>query len=132
MWLVNDEAISDDPRVFILSLSGLGFSEGPGCATSLDPTEAGSAAAAAGWRYVGADFVAGRPAHHVTCAGGDLWIDDATRLILRVRQPDLDDAGNPVAGGAVHTTEVTKIEFGEQPAGAVRPHTAEWRRSHDG
>ena len=116
VWLVNDEAISDDPRVFILTLSGLGFSEGQGCATSLDPSEASSATATAGWRYVGAESVAGRPADHLTCAAGDLWIDDATRLILRVRQPDLDDAGNPVPGGAVQTTEVTKIEFGEQPA----------------
>ena len=116
-WLVNDEAISDDPRVFILSISGLGFSEGPGCATSVDPSEAGGATATAGWRYVGADSVAGRPAHHLTCAAGDLWIDDATRLVLRVRQPDLDGAGNPVPGSAVRTTEVTKIEFGEQPAG---------------
>ncbi len=117
VWLVDDEVISDDPRVFILSLSGLGFSDVPGCETSVDPSEAGTATAATGWRYVGADSVAGRPAHHLTCAAGDLWIDDATRLILRVRQPDLDDGGNPVPGGAVHTTEVTKIEFGEQPAG---------------
>ena len=35
--------------------------------------------------------------------------------ILRVRQPDTDDAGNPIPG-AITTTEVTKIEFGEQPA----------------
>ena len=117
VWLVGDEVISDDPRVFILSLSGLGFSDVPGCATSVDPSEADNATAATGWRYVGPDSVAGRPVHHVTCTGGDLWIDDATRLTLRVRQPDLDDAGNPVPSGAVHTTEVTKIEFGEQPAG---------------
>ena len=115
VWLVDDEAISDDPRVFILPLTGLGFSGGPGCETSADPSETGSATAAADWRYVGADSVAGRAAHHLTCNGGDLWIDDATGLVLRVRQPDLDDAGNPIPGGLVHTTEVTKIEFGEQP-----------------
>ena len=115
VWIVNDEAISDDPRVFILSLSGLAFSGGSGCETSLDPSDAGSATAATGWRYVGAESVAGRPAHHLACASGDIWIDDATRLVLRVRQPDLDGAGNPVPGAAFRTTEVTKIEFGEQP-----------------
>ena len=77
--------------------------------------EAGSWTGATGWRYVGADFVAGRPAHHLACAGEDLWLDDETRLILRVRAPDIDEAGNPVPG-AFSTTEVTEIEFGEQPA----------------
>ena len=114
---MNDEAIWDDPRVFILLplRPGVqwraGLRDEPGSERGRQ-----TATAATGWRYVGADSVAGRPAHHLTCAGGDLWIDDATRLILRVRQPDLDDAGNPIPGGAVRTTEVTKIEFGEQPA----------------
>jgi hypothetical protein len=81
----------------------------------MTPSEVGKGTTATAWRYVGADSVAGRPAHHFACGGGDLWLDDETRLILRVRQQDTDDAGNPVPG-AFNTIEVTKIGFGDQPA----------------
>ena len=40
-----------------------------------------------GWRYVATEYVIGRPTFHVTCGGGDLWIDVDTRLILRSRGP---------------------------------------------
>ena len=117
-----DEAIGDDPRVFIRTLSALGFRGGPGCEMSRDPSETGSGTAAAGWRYVGAESVAGRPAHHLTCAGEDLWIDDR-------------DAADPARPGSsrlttratrsqapIPTKEVTEIEFGEQPAALFASH----------
>ena len=52
--------------------------------------------AATGWRYIGAEYVAGRPTHHVACVGEhaldiDLWLDIETRLILRTREPLTDD-----------------------------------------
>ncbi len=116
VWLEQDDAIGEDPRVYILShLTGLGFGGGSGCEMTRDPSEVGNSTAATGWRYVGADSVAGRPAHHLACAGGDVWIDDQTRLVLRVREQDIDDGGNPIPGSLL-STEVTKIEFGEQPA----------------
>ena len=83
-----------------------------------DPSEAGDANAATGWRYVGLEYVAGRPTHHVTCGGGDLWIDIETRLILRTQGPAVDDAGQPIP---VEFTEVTEIAFGEQPAALFEP-----------
>ncbi len=113
VWVEQEEAIGDDPRVYLRALSGLRFGGGSGC--EMTPSEVGDGTTATGWRYVGADSVAGRPARHLACGGGDLWLDDETRLILRVRQPDTDDAGNPIPG-AFSTTEVTKIEFGDQPA----------------
>jgi hypothetical protein len=116
VWVEQDEAIGDDPRVWIYHLTGLYSGGGSGCEMTRDPSEAGNGTAATGWRYVGADSVAGRPAHHLACAGNEVWIDDETRLILRIRDQDVDDAGNPIPGGAVRTTEVTMIEFGEQPA----------------
>ena len=45
----------------------------------------------------------------------DLWLDIETRLILRTREPETDDAGQPIPG-AFGCTEVTEIAFGEQPA----------------
>ncbi len=78
-----------------------------------DPSEVGNGATASGWRYVGVEDVAGRPTHHVACVG-DVWIDIETRLILRVREPRLDDADQPIPG-QYDSTEVTEIEFGEQP-----------------
>ena len=82
-----------------------------------DPSEVGNGTAAAGWRYVGLEYVAGRPTHHVACVG-DLWIDIETRLILRTQGPAVDDAGQPIP---VESTEVTEIAFGEQPAALFEP-----------
>ena len=44
-------------------------STGRGCDLTRNPDEAGNGTAAAGWRYVGIEAVAGRRAHHVTCDG---------------------------------------------------------------
>jgi len=112
------EAIGDDPRVFLRTI--LNAAEGPGCEMERDPGEADSGTAATGWRYVGVESVAGRPTHHVACVGDlsvdiDLWLDIETRLILRTREPETDDAGQPIPG-QFGTTEVTEIAFGQQPA----------------
>jgi hypothetical protein len=113
VWVDYDEAIGEDPRGYLRALSRLlEFSGGSDCAMS--QSDLGDGTTAAGWRSIGADSVAGRRAHHFACGGGDLWLDDETRLILRVRQPATDDAGNPIPGASA-TTEVTQIEFGDQP-----------------
>ena len=104
------EAIGEDPRVFLRTV--LGADEAPGCEMERDPSAVGSGTAAAGWRYVGLEYVAGRPTHRVRCVG-DLWIDIETRLILRTQGPAIDEAGQPIA---IEFTEVTEIAFGEQPA----------------
>ncbi len=120
------EAIGEDPRVYLRSvLSSPG--EGPGCEMERDPSEVGNGTAAAGWRYVGLEYVAGRPTHHVACVG-DLWIDIETRLILRTQRPAVDDAGQPVP---VESTEVTEIAFGEQPAALFEPPEGVTRVSED-
>ena len=120
------EAIGEDPRVFLRTvLSSPG--EGPGCEMERDPSEVGNGTAAAGWRYVGLEYVAGRPTHHVACVG-DLWIDIETRLILRTQGPAVDDAGQPIP---VESTEVTEIAFGEQPAALFEPPEGLARMSED-
>ena len=77
------EAIGEDPRVYIRTVLS---AEGPECEMEPDPSEVGNGTAATGWRYVGVEYVAGRPTHHVACVG-DLWLDIETRLILRIREP---------------------------------------------
>jgi hypothetical protein len=109
------EAIGEDPRMHLRGV--LSGDQWPGCATERDPGAEGSDSP--GWRYVGLEVVAGRPTHHVACVG-DLWIDTETRLILRTRQPQTDDEGQPVSG-QFETTEVTDIVFGEQPAALFEP-----------
>ena len=120
------EAIGDDPRVFLRTVLNAGET-GPGCEMERDPSEVGSGTVAAGWRYVGLEYVAGRPTHHVACVG-DLWIDIETRLILRTQGPPVDDAGQPVP---VEFTEVTEIAFGEQPATLFEPPEGVARISED-
>ena len=61
------EAFGDDPRVFIRTV--LNTDEGPGCEMERDPSAVGSGTAASGWRYVGVEYVAGRPTHHFACVG---------------------------------------------------------------
>ena len=111
------EAFGDDPRVFIRTV--LNSEEGPGCEMERDPSEVGNGTAATGWRYVGAEYVAGRPTHHFACVG-EIWLDIETRLILRTRAPETDDAGQPIPG-QFGTREVTEIAFGEQPAALFEP-----------
>lgn len=117
------ESFGDDPRVFLRTI--LGAAEGPGCEMERDPDAAGSGTAATGWRYVGDEYVTGRPTHHVACVGEhaldiDLWLDIETRLILRTRAPLTDDAGQPIPG-QFGGREVTQIAFGEQPAALFEP-----------
>jgi hypothetical protein len=121
------EAIGDDPRVFLRQVlnGGRNAADGAGCEMERDPSEVGNGTAATGWRYVGLEYVAGRPTHHVACVGdlsldSDLWLDIETRLILRMREPLTDEAGQPIAG-QFGTTEVTEIAFGEQPAALFEP-----------
>jgi hypothetical protein len=107
------EAFGDDPRmwiwIWILNSGG-----GPGCEMERDPSEVGNGTAATGWRHVGVEYVAGRPTHHFACVG-EIWLDIETRLILRARAPETDDAGKAIPG-QFSTMEVTEITFGEQPA----------------
>jgi hypothetical protein len=119
-----EEAIGDDPRVFLRTVLRAD-DDGPGCEMERDPSAVGNGTAASGWRYVGAEYVAGRPTHHVACVGDlaldiDLWLDVETRLILRTRAPLTDDAGQ-VIPGQFRTREVTEIAFGEQPAVLFEP-----------
>jgi hypothetical protein len=119
VWVESDEeVIGEDPRVFLRTI--LGAADVPGCEMERDPSEVGNGTVATGWRYVGVEYVAGRPTHHVACVGElsvdiDLWLDIETRLILRTREPLTDDAGQPIPG-QFRTTEVTEIAFGDQPA----------------
>jgi hypothetical protein len=117
VWVVQDGAIGEDPRGYILSTIGSGpFAfDGAGCELSRDAGQDGNVTAASGWRYTGVEDIAGRPADHFACGGGDLWLDIETRLIMRARAPMLDDAGQPIPG-QFRTIEVTDIAFGEQPA----------------
>ena len=120
------EAFGDDPRVFLRTiLNAANVAAGPGCEMERDPSAVGNGTAATGWRHVGVEYVAGRPTHHVACVGDlsvdiDLWLDIETRLILRTREPETDDAGQLIPG-QFGTTEVTEITFGEQPAALFQP-----------
>lgn len=111
------EAFGDDPRMWIRIV--LNSEEGPGCEMERDPSEVGNGTAATGWRHVGVEYVAGRPTHHFACVG-EIWLDIETRLILRTRAPETDDAGQPIPG-QLGTMEVTEIAFGEQPAALFEP-----------
>jgi hypothetical protein len=116
------EAVDDNAREYIRSILNAGgnAAEAPGCEMERDPSEVGDGSAATGWRYVGVEYVAGRPTHHVACVGNlsvdtNLWLDIETRLIMRIREPMADDAGQLIPG-QFGTTEVTEITFGEQPS----------------
>jgi hypothetical protein len=116
------EAVDDNARGYIRTVLNAGgnAADAPGCEMERDPSAVGDVSAATGWRYIGVEYVAGRPTHHVACAGKlsvdtDLWLDIETRLILRMREPLADDAGQPIPG-QFGTIEVTEITFGELPA----------------
>jgi hypothetical protein len=116
VWVEQQGAISEDPRVFLLAEMEGGAAYGqPGCEVTRNDGEAGNGTAASGWTYVDAESVAGRPAFHVACGGGELWIDADTRLVLRSRGLVRDANLQPVPG-AIRTVEVTSLEFGGQPA----------------
>ena len=115
-WVKQDEAISEDPRVFLVAeLMGSGAGAGVGCGVTRNEGEVGNGIAADAWTYVGPEAVLGRPAFHITCAGGHLWIDPETRLILRSEGPARDADFQPIPGSS-RTIEVTAIEFGDPPA----------------
>ena len=110
VWVEQQGAISEDPRVFVLgAMEGAAGYDGPGCGV------AGADPPATGWTYGGLEYIAGRPTFHVTCGGGELWIDVETRLVMRSRGPMLDAAFKPVPGSS-RTIEVTGLAFGDQPA----------------
>ncbi len=116
-WVQQDGAISEDPRVFLLAeTEGGGATAQPGCEMTRNQGEIGNGTAAEGWKYLGPESVLGRPAYHVGCAGGELWIDAETRLILRSQGPSHDKDFQPIPG-SVRTIEVTGLAFGEQPPG---------------
>jgi hypothetical protein len=124
VWSRQDGAMTEDPRVFLLAaMLGAGSGNQPGCGVTRADGEFGDGTAASGWRFVGTEYVAGRPTFHVACGGGDLWIDVATRLILRSQGSGQTGAVSPVTGqplpdasGAKETIEVTDLELGDQPA----------------
>jgi len=68
-----------------------------------------------GWRWVGVDLVLGRPADHLGCDLEDLWIDQATSLILRQEvRPD-----DPLQ--RMETIwEVVALDLGPQPPDLFR------------
>jgi hypothetical protein len=111
-WVEQPRAISEDPRVFVLAeLEGNGVQ--PGCEVTGSTSGITSPV---GWSFARREDVNGRPAYHVTCGGGDLWIDEATRLILRSTGPARPDGAFGPAAGAVSTLEVTELDFGDQRA----------------
>ena len=126
VWVEQGHEAIDVPRAYIRGVLNAGETR-PGCEMERDSSEVANGSAAAGWRYVGLEYVAGRPTHHVACVG-DLWIDIETRLILRTQGPAVDDAGQPIP---VESTEVTEIAFGEQPAVLFEPPEGVARISED-
>src|SRR5439155_13503779 len=112
MWYQQDGAIQEDPRVFVYAtLGAASFTGGSGCEVAVSPGEVYPYTPGSGWRYVGLEYVAGRPSHHVMC-DGELWIDTATRVTWRSRGPVLDAGGRPIEGRS-RTVEVTRLRFGQ-------------------
>ena len=62
------------------------------------------------WKYVGLEYLIGRPTYHVSCGASEMWLDVATRLPLRSVHPD--------GRGAFH---VQDLEIGPQPAVLFAP-----------
>jgi hypothetical protein len=115
-WVQQEGAISEDPRVFLLAeMEGGAADYQHGCGLTRNDGEIGNGTAASGWTYVDAEYVIGRPTFHVSCAGGDLWIDVQTRLILLSEGPARNGSFEPVPGSS-RTIAVTDIQFGVQPA----------------
>jgi hypothetical protein len=114
-WHEQSGAISEDPRVFVFAELGKArFSTGKeyGCEVAISPEEKYAYTPGEAWRWVGLETVAGRSAHHVTCAGvTDLWLDVETQLALRSQGPRPGPGGWPIAG-EIHTIEVTAIDPG--------------------
>ena len=115
-WYEQADAITEDPRVFVFATLGAARSDrSPGCEVAVSPGEQYADAPARGWRHVGIEVIAGRPAHHVACGTDELWIDAESHLALRSSGLARDEAGQPVPG-VTRTVEVTSIEEGRPPA----------------
>ena len=115
VWYEQDEAISEDPRVFVYAALGAARSApSPGCETAVSPGEEYVGEPGRGWRYIGVEYVAGRATHHVRC-GDDLWIDVETRITLRSQSTVLGDDGKPDPDQS-RTIEATDVVFGQPPA----------------
>jgi Tol biopolymer transport system component len=116
VWAEQRDAIMEDPRVFVYAALSANSAGGlqPGCEVATSPGEVYAQPPGSGWRYVGLEYILGRPTHHIACVR-DMWIDVETRLVLRSRAPAFDDALQPIEGED-RTIEVVELEFGEQPA----------------
>ena len=116
VWSQQTDAISEDPRVFVFATMGAERRLGqPGCEVAISEGEVYHDTPGRAWTYVGVEYVAGRPTHHVSCSGDDLWIDIETRMTLRSRTAVLGVDGRPIPG-LFHTIEATQVEFGQPPA----------------
>ena len=114
VWSEQAEAIGEDPRVFVFATMGSARSSiEPGCEAAISPGEVYQQSPGRGWRWVGVDQVAGRPAHHFVCVD-ELWIDTETRMTLRSRGVALDEDRQPIPG-KFRTIEATRVEFGQPP-----------------
>ena len=121
VWIDEPFSMGGDPRgrIFQELAAYLGVADVFDCEmTQLD--------ASSGWRYVGLEYILGRPVHHIRC-GGDFWIDVETRLILRSHGPLTPD-GQP-ANDTTRTIEVTALEFTEQPRALFSPTRPDGIRS---
>jgi hypothetical protein len=115
VWSQQDDAIGEDPRVFVFATMGSARSSiASGCEAAISPGEVYQESPSRGWRWVGVENVAGRPAHHFVCED-ELWIDVETRMTLRSRGALLDADRQPVPG-QFRTIEATRVAFGQPPA----------------
>ncbi len=116
VWYDQAEAFSEDPRVFVFAALGAARSgPQPGCEVAVSPGEEYIGEPGRGWAYLAVEYVAGRPTHHVSCGGSDLWIDTETRVTLRSRGPVLGADGQPIPD-QTRTIEATEVTFGQPPA----------------
>ena len=128
-WYEQADAISEDPRVFVYATLGAARSDlSPGCEVAVSPGEEYANTPARGWRHVGVEKIAGRPAHHVSCGTDELWIDVKTHLTLRSRGVARDEEGQPMPG-ATRTVEVRSIEEGQPSASLFLLEPPAWRHA---
>ena len=124
-WYEQADAISEDPRVFVYATLGAARSDrSPGCEVAVSPGEEYADMPARGWRHVGVERVAGRPAHHVSCGTDELWIDVKTHLALRSRGVARDEEGQPIQGHPDRRGE--EHRGGAAVRRAVRGGAARW------
>jgi hypothetical protein len=110
VWHQQPDSMSEDPRVFVYAAMSTNVG-GPGCEVAVGPEETYADPPSRGWRWLGAEVVAGRATHHIAC-DGELWIDDETRLTVKSRGPVLDAAYKPIPGRS-RTIEAIEVVLGE-------------------